>query len=110
MGTENFRLAEGMVIDADSGMQLAMLTNGNGGESLPWIEGWFTSPDGHCVIEKFIVLDAGRPTYRLANEMLAYWGLKVLSAELAAVQMSPEFASRYLFPAIVHHHEQVRWN
>lgn len=110
MRTENFRLAEGVVIDADSGMQLAMLTDGDGGELLPWIEGWFTLPDGHCVIEKFIVLDEGRPTYRVASAMLAYWGIVVLSAELSAVQMSPAFASRYLFPAIVKHHQQMRWN
>ncbi|MDB4926622.1 hypothetical protein [Mucilaginibacter sp.] len=76
----------------------------------PWIEAWYVLPNGHCVIEKFIVLETGKPSYQLIDEALVFWGQTVLSATLNSTQMSPELASRYLFTAIVQQHEKMRWN
>ena len=110
MVTSNFSIGEDMILtETNSGMQLEMITEKEPAKDSIWIEGWFELPNGHMVIQKFAVLEAGEPTYQLANEALTYWGKEVLEAELSSVQMSPEFGSRLLF-AVVRQHYQTRWN
>jgi len=46
----------------------------------------------------------------LISQALELFGKQVLDATISATQMSPTFSNRYLFPAIVRQHEQIRWN
>lgn len=85
------------------------LTESNS-EEIAWIEAWYELPNGHCVTEKFIVLEAGQPTYQSISQALELFGEQVLNASISATQMSPAFADRYLFPAVIRQHEQMRWN
>jgi len=73
-----------------------------------WVEAWFDLPDGHCVVERFAV--TGEYSYAQINAALEFFGKEALDATLNSLQMSPEFAERYLYPAVIHHHEQARWN
>jgi hypothetical protein len=90
-------------------MQLQMVNDEVQDENIPWIEGWYDLPNGNCLNQAFIVLDTGEPTYHLINDALVFWGKEVLNATLNSTQMSPEFSSRYLFPAIMQT-RQARWN
>ena len=74
----------------------------------PWREAWYDLPNGNCVIEKFVVPESGPQNDTLINEALEFFGREVLHAELSALQMSPGFAGRYLYPAIVQRHFQAR--
>jgi len=50
-------------------------------------------PNNRCVVQKFIVLETGQPTYELVNEALEFGGgREVLQATLNSTQLSPEFA------------------
>jgi hypothetical protein len=69
-----------------------------------WVEAWFELPNGDCVIERFTV--TVEPTYAQINAALEFFGKEVLDARLNSLQMSPEFASKYLLPAVM----QARWN
>jgi hypothetical protein len=110
MVTSNFSIGEDLILaEQHSGLQLEMVMDQEPTEDLPWIEGWFDLPNGNCVTQKFIVLETGKPTYYLVNEAIVFWGREVLNATLLSTQMSPEFSSRYLFPAVMQTH-QVRWN
>ncbi len=110
MVTSNFNIGEDMILtEAYSGMRLEMVNDEAPDETHPWIEGWFNLPNGNCLTQKFIVLETGEPTYHLVNEAIVFWGQEVLNATLLSTQMSPEFASCYLFPAIIQNH-QSRWN
>jgi hypothetical protein len=73
-----------------------------------WVEAWFDLPNGNCVVERFTV--TGEPTYAQINAALEFFGKAVLEATLHSLQMSPEFASKYLFPAVVQQHQHTRWN
>jgi hypothetical protein len=95
--------------EIESGMQLQMVDGEAPNDTIPWIEGWYSLPNGNCLNQKFIVLEKGEPTYHLINDALAFWGQDVLNATLNSTQMSPEFSSRYLFPVITRTH-QARWN
>ena len=64
-----------------------------------WIEAWFDLPGGNCVAERFTV--NGEPTYTQINAALEFFGKEVLNASLNSLQMSPEFANKYLLPAVV---------
>jgi hypothetical protein len=110
MVTSNFSIGEDLILtERHSGMQLEMVTDQEPAEDLPWIEGWFGLPNGNCVVQKFIVLETGNPSCHLVNEAVVFWGREVLDATLLSTQMSPEFSSSYLFPAIMQT-QQVRWN
>jgi hypothetical protein len=82
------------------------LDNHYTGENL-WIEAWYDLPNGNCVAERFVVLESGQPTYSLINKALELFGKEVLNAQLNSLQMSPDFAGRYLYPTIVQHHHQA---
>ena len=90
------------------GMQLQI--NKDSVTESPWVEAWYELPNGNCIVEKFLVLDSGRPTYTLINEALEFFGRQILNAQFHSLLMSPGFAGRYLYPAIIQHHHQARWN
>jgi len=79
-------------------------------EDEPWIEAWYYLPNGNCVTEKFVILDIGEPTYQQISQALELFGREVLNGAIKATQMSPAFTGRYLFPAVIRHQEQLRWN
>ncbi|MDB5088582.1 MAG: hypothetical protein JWR09_2576 [Mucilaginibacter sp.] len=110
MAIRKFSIGEDLILtELHSGMQLEMVTDQESDEALSWIEGWFELPNGHLVIQKFIVLEMGQPTYQLANDALAFWGKEVLDAQLSSVQLSPEFGNLYLLTEVMQHY-QTRWN
>ena len=85
-------------------LQLIDKTSGDG----VWVEGWFELPDGDCITERFTV--TGEPTYAQINAALEFFGKEVLEATLNSLQMSPEFANKYLLSAVIQQHQQARWN
>jgi hypothetical protein len=89
----DFELTENGVWDLLTGMRLQPADEGQ-------ISGWFDLPNGNCLIQQFIVLEAGQLTYQRASAAIAYFGKQVLEAELALVEMSPQFGNNYLLPAV----------
>lgn len=79
-------------------------------EEVAWIEAWYYLPNGHCVTEKFIVVETGEPTYQQISDALEQFGREAFEGTIKATQMSPAFTDKYLFPAVIRQHEQIRWN
>jgi len=73
-----------------------------------WVEAWYDLPNGNYVVERFTI--TGEANYAQINAALEQFGKDALDATLNSLQMSPEFAERYLYPAVIQHHEQARWN
>jgi len=78
------------------------------GDEGVWVEAWFDLPNGNCVVERFSVTEEA--TYAQINTALEHFGKEAMDATLNTVQMSHEFAERYLYPAVILHHKQTRWN
>ena len=101
MGTEKFEIKGNTVFESQSRMQLQMISAETISNDSCWINGWFNTGNQGLVIKKFIVLDIGNPTYKLASKAVDYWGKQVLGlAQADAIEMSPLFGSRLVIPAI----------
>jgi|GEM_PF-6589227 len=101
MNIEKLRIDGTCILDADSGMQLRAISVDDVADNIPWISGWFKDGDGKLIIQKFTVLNAGKPTYRMASRAVDFWGAKVLGIpEADAIEMSPAFGANLLIPAV----------
>lgn len=89
------------VVDMQSGMQLRSVSSDELSDDSAWISGWFRNKADSLVIQKFLVLDAGAPTYKLASQAVDFWGEQALSVCGAeAIEMSPAFGTMLLLTAV----------
>ena len=85
----------------ESGMSLQLVDEENLPDDKHWISGWFQTADNKLIIQHFVVLPVGSPSYGLAGKAIDYWGREQLGIEQAsAMQMSGSFGSQLLLPAV----------
>jgi len=101
MNIEKFRIDGTFVLDTDSGMQMRAISVDVVADNIPWISGWFKDRDGKLIIQKFLLVNTGMPTYRLASRAIDFWGEQVLGIpQPDVIEMSPAFGSALLIPAV----------
>lgn len=102
MGTVKFCIEGDRMTELESGMSLLLVDEENLSDDKPWINGWFQTADNKLVIQHFVVLPVGSPSYALAGKAIDHWGREQLGVEQAsAAQMSGSFGSQLLLPAVV---------
>lgn len=101
METVKFCVEGERVTELQSDMSLLFVDEENLPNHKPWISGWFQTAYNELVIQHFVVLPVGSPSYALAGKAIDHWGREQLAVEQAsAIQMSVSFGSQLLLPAV----------
>lgn len=96
---EQFEIRNNIITDIESGMQLKAVPDKEIPDDIAWVGAWYDIPGTGKVRQNFIVLDTGKPTYRLVDKALVYWGKETWNISgLDALFMSPAFGSSLLIP------------